>query len=81
MSKILGYATRAAAAAALIIASASSVFAQEYTFKLHHLLSAKAPAHTKMLVPWAEQVREKLRRQSEDRNLSGDVAWVASRRN
>jgi len=28
----------------------------EFVFKLHHLLSAKAPAHTKMLVPWAEQV-------------------------
>jgi TRAP-type C4-dicarboxylate transport system substrate-binding protein len=32
--------------------------AQEYTFKLHHLLSAKAPAHTQMLEPWAKQVEE-----------------------
>ena len=30
--------------------------AQEYTFKLHHFLSPKAPAHTGMLVPWAESV-------------------------
>ena len=46
----------AAATGAITLASASGAFAQEYTFKLHHLLSAKAPAHTKMLVPWAEQV-------------------------
>lgn len=32
--------------------------AQEHSFKLHHLLSAKAPAHTNMLVPWAKQVEE-----------------------
>ncbi|MDP7546552.1 MAG: TRAP transporter substrate-binding protein [Alphaproteobacteria bacterium] len=32
--------------------------AAEFTFKLHHLLSAKAPAHTKMLVPWAKQVEK-----------------------
>lgn len=28
----------------------------EYTLKLHHLLGPKAPAHTRMLVPWAERV-------------------------
>ena len=32
--------------------------AQEFTFKLHHFLSAQAPAHSRMLVPWAEQVEE-----------------------
>ncbi|WP_370688252.1 TRAP transporter substrate-binding protein [Flavimaribacter sediminis] len=32
--------------------------AQEYTFKLHHLLGAKAPAQTQMLEPWAKQVEE-----------------------
>ena len=32
--------------------------AQEFTFKLHHLLSAKAPAHTKMLEPWVRTVEE-----------------------
>lgn len=46
----------AAAATAITLGSASGAFAQEYTFKLHHLLSAKAPAHTKMLVPWAAAV-------------------------
>ncbi len=44
----------AAAAGTLVLAGAAS--AQEHVFKLHHLLSAKAPAHTKMLEPWARQV-------------------------
>jgi TRAP-type C4-dicarboxylate transport system substrate-binding protein len=38
--------------------AAGSASAQEYTFKLHHLLGAKAPAQTKMLEPWARQVEE-----------------------
>lgn len=46
-----------AASAALSLAG-SAAMAQEFTFKLHHLLSAKAPAHTKMLEPWAKQVEE-----------------------
>ena len=33
-------------ASVLAIASAGAAQAQEYTFKLHHLLSDKAPAHT-----------------------------------
>lgn len=37
---------------------AGPVSAQEFTFKLHHLLSAKAPAHTQMLEPWAKTVEE-----------------------
>lgn len=45
-----------AAMAALAVSTAA--MAQEYTFKLHHLLSAKAPAHTKMLEPWAKAVEE-----------------------
>ncbi|SFP57769.1 TRAP transporter substrate-binding protein [Tranquillimonas alkanivorans] len=32
--------------------------AQEYTFKLHHLLGAQSPAQTEMLEPWAEAVEE-----------------------
>ena len=32
--------------------------AQEFTFKLHHLLPAKAPAQTQMLEPWARAVEE-----------------------
>ncbi len=47
-----------AATAALALASASGAFAQEFTFKLHHLLGAKAPAQTQMLEPWARQVEE-----------------------
>lgn len=39
-----------------ICALASVSYAQEYSFKLHHFLSAKAPAHTQMLEPWAKQV-------------------------
>jgi len=45
-----------AAMAALAVSTAA--MAQEYTFKLHHLLSAKAPAQTKMLEPWAKAVEE-----------------------
>jgi len=39
-----------------VAAASGAVGAQEYTFKLHHLLSAKAPAHTQMLEPWAKAV-------------------------
>jgi TRAP-type C4-dicarboxylate transport system substrate-binding protein len=46
------------AATALGLALTGAAAAQEFTFKLHHLLSAKAPAHSKMLVPWAEQVEK-----------------------
>jgi TRAP-type C4-dicarboxylate transport system substrate-binding protein len=48
------------AAAAVLggLATASSAVAQEHYFRLHHLLSAQAPAHTQMLVPWAERVEE-----------------------
>jgi TRAP-type C4-dicarboxylate transport system substrate-binding protein len=30
--------------------------AQEHSFKLHHLLTELAPAHTQMVVPWVERV-------------------------
>ncbi len=48
----------ALAGSAVSLALAGTAAAQEYTFKLHHLLSAKAPAHTQMLEPWARQVEE-----------------------
>ncbi len=32
--------------------------AQDFTFKLHHFLGAKAPAQTEMLEPWARAVEE-----------------------
>ncbi|MGH6945794.1 MAG: TRAP transporter substrate-binding protein [Kiloniellales bacterium] len=45
--------------ALLAIAVASTpTQAQEVTLKLHHLLPPVAPAHTKMLVPWAEKVEK-----------------------
>jgi TRAP-type C4-dicarboxylate transport system substrate-binding protein len=40
------------------LATASAAVAQEHYFRLHHLLSAQAPAHTQMLEPWAERVEE-----------------------
>jgi TRAP-type C4-dicarboxylate transport system substrate-binding protein len=45
-------------AAAGVVMAAGMTNAAEYTFKLHHLLSGKAPAHTKMLEPWAKQVEK-----------------------
>lgn len=46
------------AATAMSLALAGSAAAQEYVFKLHHLLGAQAPAQTNMLEPWARQVEE-----------------------
>ena len=46
------------AATALTLFFAGGAFAQDFTFKLHHLLPPKAPAHTKMLEPWAKAVEE-----------------------
>ena len=46
------------AAAVLTALAATSAKAQELTFKLHHLLGAKAPAQTGMLEPWVKQVEE-----------------------
>ncbi|WP_118133344.1 TRAP transporter substrate-binding protein [Oceanicella sp. SM1341] len=48
-----------AAGLALTAGSFTPALAQDtYTFKLHHMLSEKAPAHQKMLLPWAQQVEE-----------------------
>ena len=46
------------AATAVALAFAAQAQAAEFEFKLHHLLPAKAPAHTKMLEPWAKRVEE-----------------------
>ena len=43
---------------AVSVGLAGTAGAQEFTFKLHHMLSAKAPAHTQMLEPWAKAVEE-----------------------
>ncbi len=48
----------ALAGTAMAIALSGAATAQEYTFKLHHLLGAKAPAQTQMLEPWAKAVEE-----------------------
>jgi len=44
--------------AAGFAALAGSASAQTINLKLHHLLPAVAPAHTKMLAPWAEDVEK-----------------------
>ncbi|WP_428647010.1 TRAP transporter substrate-binding protein [Roseibium sp.] len=49
---------KAVLAAALFAMGTASAAAAEYEFKLHHFLGEKAPAHSKMLVPWAKQVEE-----------------------
>ncbi|WP_172298012.1 TRAP transporter substrate-binding protein [Pseudoruegeria sp. HB172150] len=46
------------AATAVSALVAGSVSAQEYVFKLHHMLGAQAPAQTNMLEPWAAKVEE-----------------------
>lgn len=43
---------------ALAVLAALPVHAEQHTFKLHHLLSAKSPAHKNMLEPWARQVEK-----------------------
>lgn len=53
--------TRSFATAAALLAGlsfAASATAQEVTLKVHHFLSPKAPAHTKLAMPWAEAVEE-----------------------
>jgi TRAP-type C4-dicarboxylate transport system substrate-binding protein len=45
-------------AAVTAAVAATSAVAQEHSFKLHHFLGPQSPAHTDMLVPWAEQVEE-----------------------
>ena len=49
---------RTAVGGAFFIAAASAGLSADYSFKLHHLLSAKAPAQTQMLEPWARSVEE-----------------------
>ncbi|WP_297586411.1 TRAP transporter substrate-binding protein [Roseibium sp.] len=43
---------------ALFVLGTTSAYAADYEFKLHHFLGEKAPAHSKMLAPWAKQVEE-----------------------
>lgn len=46
------------AAIALALALPTDAPAQEFELTLHHFLSELAPAHTGMLAPWVERVRE-----------------------
>lgn len=48
----------AVAGSVLALGMATAAAAQEYTFKLHHLLGAQAPAQRNMLEPWVKQVEE-----------------------
>ncbi len=48
----------AVAGSVLALGLAGAATAQEYTFKLHHLLGAQAPAQRNMLEPWVKQVEE-----------------------
>jgi TRAP-type C4-dicarboxylate transport system substrate-binding protein len=56
--KALKLAGAALLGTAIAVAGTTWASAQEFTFKLHHLLGAKAPAQTQMLEPWAKQVEE-----------------------
>ncbi|MEP4768653.1 MAG: TRAP transporter substrate-binding protein [Roseibium sp.] len=49
---------KAVLGAAVMAFGASTAEAADYEFKLHHFLGEKAPAHSKMLAPWAKQVEE-----------------------
>ncbi|MBO6891971.1 MAG: TRAP transporter substrate-binding protein [Roseibium sp.] len=49
---------KAVLGAALFALGATTAGAADYEFKLHHFLGEKAPAHSKMLAPWAKQVEE-----------------------
>lgn len=48
----------AAASAILAGGLATGAAAQEVTLTLHHFLGPKAPAHTQMLVPWAQRIEQ-----------------------
>ena len=52
MKKLLGLTL----ATAMAVTGAISAHAAEITLTLHHFLSPKAPAHTKMLQPWADKI-------------------------
>lgn len=45
-------------AALSVLGFSATTIAAEFEFKLHHFLSPKAPAHSKMLAPWAERIEK-----------------------
>ena len=58
MTRLIFRRIAAFGAALSICFVAPTASAQEATLKLHHFLSPKAPAHAKMLAPWAERVEK-----------------------
>lgn len=36
----------------------TAALAADFNLKLHHMLGPKAPAHSKMLLPWAEEIKQ-----------------------
>lgn len=44
--------------AALLLGSFAAQAEPEVTLRLHHLLGPKAPAHTKMIVPWSKRIED-----------------------
>ncbi|WP_415235037.1 TRAP transporter substrate-binding protein [Sneathiella sp.] len=55
MRKSIGLLALSAVAGLMLSGTAS---AAEITLKLHHFLGPKAPAHSKMIVPWAERIEK-----------------------
>jgi TRAP-type C4-dicarboxylate transport system substrate-binding protein len=43
---------------AAVAAMSSAASAQQHTFKLHHFLGPKSPAHAQMLEPWAQRIEK-----------------------
>jgi len=53
------YRTALMGCAGIALLTAGGAQAQEFELTLHHLLGPTAPAHTQMLVPWAERIEER----------------------
>jgi len=58
MNRRLSSLLRVSAGAVAMAATSAGLQAQPITLKLHHLLPAVAPAHTRMLAPWAQDVEK-----------------------
>ena len=67
-------ATAAAALASPMVLKRANAQEPEVTLKLHHFLGPKAPAHSKMLEPWAEAHQDDSGGRDQDRDLPLDVA-------
>lgn len=45
-------------AASILLGAATAQAAPEFTFRFHHFLGPKAPAHTQMIEPWCKRIEE-----------------------